>query len=143
MAGTHLFVVAAYPAGGADTPRLFDRNSTNLGRVQVSSGGFLLMRTGVTLGLPGTPPGTALRLFEIELAGGRARYWIDGVPYGNSMTAWPDFLVTLLFTVGGGDGFVGWAGDIVSVVTGGSAARDDVMRSVRQALAAKYGIVLA
>lgn len=90
-------------------------------------------------------PGTALRLVEIEIAGGFVRSWLDGAPNSASVTVhpgWADFLVDRIFSGSVTGTVTGQAGDVVSMVTDGSAAMDVRAAEIRSIIAAKHGITL-
>ena len=144
MVGTRLFIVAAFDPASVPDPRLFGNASpVNFGRIHQTQGNLLLSRAGAQVFLASpTNLGNTLHLFEIELAGGKASYWVDGVLRESAANAWTDFTITMLYGATTGFGFIGRSGAVLSVVTDGTAARDGTMLDVRRALAAKHGITL-
>ena len=92
------------------------------------------------------PSPTGLTIYEIEKVGTALSVWINGSFAGvsnHSTLAGPFLLRRLLATqVGSSADWVGDVGDILSVVTDGTAARDGTMLDVRRALASKHGITL-
>lgn len=155
MVGTRLFIVAALADGLTGAINFTGRSAasvdggrTNI-RWDITNSRFQLQRyNGTTFEsavlLPGSSPlGTALHLIEVEVAAGMARLFVDGVALGTAAAAWPNLLSDRIFAGHSAPYFTGQAGDVLSVVTDGTPARDATMLSIRQFLAAKHGITLA
>ena len=144
MVGVRLFFVARADNTSNRYPRILgSMTPQNLARPDMENGGFLFQRAGSNTFLGGSQPiGLALRLYEVEIAGGVAKTFIDGVPQGQAPCAWADFTVDMIGAAFSVVGFTGGLGDPLSVVTDGTAARDGTMLDVRRALAAKHGITV-
>lgn len=147
IVGTRFFFVAALPAGMAnDAVRFLGNTAVNLARIRALAGEVLFQRNGVNLTLAGVSPGSALHLFEIEIiSGGTSRLFVDGAQASSAATpaTFTDFLVNRVFAGPSVPSFTGQAGDVLSVITDGTLARDPTMLTVRQTLAAKHGVALA
>ena len=144
MVGTRLFFVARADNTSNRYPRILgSMTPQNLARPDMDNGGFLLQRAGSNVFLGGSQPiGLALRLYEIEIAGGVAKTFIDGVPQGQAPCTWTDFTFDMIGAAFSVVGFTGSLGDPLSLVTDGSAAQDGAIKTIRLHLAAKYGIAL-
>ena len=142
MVGTRLFIVAAFDPASVPDPRLFGSSSpVNFGRIHQTQGNLLLSRAGAQAFLVSpTNLGNALHLFEIEMAGGKASYWVDGVLRESAANAWTDFTINLLYGATTGFGFIGRSGVVLSVITDGAPEREPTMLAVRRSLVAKHGI---
>lgn len=144
LVGVRTFMVVALSPTADPFSRLLGHPSpANLVRVNASTGQLLAQRSGVNnfLTAPATPPGTTLRLWEVEFAAGRVKVWMNGVLAHDGAHTFADFQASLIFASGfDANGFTGTAGDIVSVITDGTPARDATMLTVRQSIAAEHGI---
>lgn len=155
--GTRLFMVArrqgtawrvfASMEGGTQS----DGDQANDRRIQevITSGTsrIRLHPSGAGFGDSATfPTPTGLTIYEIEKVGTALSVWINGSFVGVTnppVVAGPFLLRRLLATqTGGNDDWVGDVGDILSVVTDGTAARDGTMLDVRRAIATKHGITI-
>lgn len=144
LVGVRMFFVAQADAAMYRYARILGNTSPqNLTRVDKDTGQFLMQRAGVSVSLAGTGPiGVSLRLYEIEIAGGQAKLIVDGVQLSQGACSFTDFTINMIGAAFDSVGFSGGLGDLISVITDGTAARDGTMMDVRRALAAKHGITL-
>lgn len=85
----------------------------------------------------------SLCVIEIEAAAQLFRVWHNGVFVSSVPQSFPTFLLSRVWGVfNNSAGFQGQAGDVVSMVTDGSAAMDAPATTIRRVLAAKHGIAL-
>ena len=153
LVGTRLFMVTALDASATGLINFAGRfgaeaagERSNI-RWDIANNRFMIQRRNASaawdnLSLNGSVLGTTLHLIEIELAASNGRLWIDGALQSSMTNTWPDLRVDRIFGGTLAPFFTGTAGDILSVVTDGTAGRDSTMLTVRQAIAAKHGIAL-
>lgn len=153
LVGTRMFFVAALAAGLTGAINFTGRSEASVDggraniRWDITNSRFQLQRYNGTAFdsalLPGSGPlGAALHLIELEVAGGTARLFVDGVALGTAAVAWPNLLSDRIFAGHSAPFFTGQAGDVLSVITDGTPARDATMLAVRQIIAAKHGIAI-
>lgn len=153
LVGTRLFFVAALTDGLTGAINFTGRSEASVDggraniRWDITNSRFQLQRYNGTAFdsalLPGSGPlGAALHLIELEVAGGTARLFVDGVALGTAAVAWPNLLSDRIFAGHSVPFFTGQAGDVLSVITDGTPARDATMLSIRQFLATKHGITI-
>lgn len=154
LVGAHLFIVAAL-APGIERTRTVDFAGRSAGAasgdraaLNLTAGGQLnaprwdgtawISHTGNVITL-----GAGLRLIEIAIAGGQVLFWLDGVAVGSRPFGYADFLLNRLLGTSSSNGFLGQVGDILSMITDGSAAMGTRAAEIRAILGAKHGITLA
>lgn len=145
LVGTRMFF-AAKPDPAMDRyARIMGNTSPeNLVRIDKDTGQFLLMRAGMGIYLAGSgsPVGTDLNLYEIEIAGGQAKLIVNGVQLSQAACSWTDFAVTMIGAAFSGIGYQGGLGNPFSVITDGAPEREATMLALRRELAAKHGKTL-
>ena len=142
MLGTRMFFVAQ-PLVSTASYRYFGSSNS---AVRVGEGKLIVFRGPSTTGTisTGVPAITAPTLIEIETDGASVRAWFNGTSVGTASFAVSSFPIGRLARGNGtGAEFVGLMGDVLSVITDGSPAMDAPIATIRNALAAKYGITLS
>lgn len=155
LVGARLFVVSAVAPEAIGTgPRIAGRDFQSAAgdrtdmNVSIPNSAIAVRRhdgagmPGVLSGTFPADPGGVLRLYEMEMAAGLFRVWVNGTQVAPVAYNVPTFIVDRVLGGLTTPYFTGLAGIAGSVITDGTPAMDPVMLRVRQTIAARYGITL-